>query len=374
MGLFKKIAMFSILLLVEFIFFPTSGQAVPKVAADAAVLMDVSTGQVLYDKHGSKRRAPASLTKITTGIIALEYGDLDKVVTVSSKAAAISIGSTIDLRKGDQITLGNLLKAALVFSANDSTVAIAEHIAGTHYNFIHLMNKKAIALGAFDTRFANTNGYSSPNHYTTARDLAVITRYALQNKAFNRLVRTRETTVTWKDPVKEKEITNTNRLLTTQEYPGIDGVKTGTAVRAGKCLIASATRDGRRLIAVILHSPNRYGDAVKLLDYGFKDIELQFLCQKGQVLAEVPVKEGVRSMVPAAAKEEVSVYLDQENPPEVQKKIISSGLHAPVKQGDIIGKIIYETEQGELARTDLVAAENVRSPLWPEKIWRKMFK
>lgn len=352
-------------------FFPAVAEAVPKVAADAAVLMDVSTGQILYDKHGTKRRAPASLTKITTGIIALEYGHLGEVVTVSRKAGAVSTGSTIGLREGDKITLGNLLKAALITSANDSTVAIAEHIANTHDEFIHLMNKKAIALGAFNTRFANTNGYSSPNHYTTAWDLAIITRYALKNEMFNRLVSTKETTVSWYDPVKEKEICNTNRLLKNEEYQGIDGVKTGTAIRAGQCFIASATRDGRRLIAVVLHSPRRYEDAVKLLDYGFEGMKRHKLCQKGEVVAQVPVNDGVRSVVAAAAKNDVLVYLDKENPPEVKKRIIKKRLKAPVKQGDVIGEIIYETDQSELARTDLMAVEDVRNLLWPEKMWRK---
>lgn len=372
MGPVSRIMIHLIIFLTGILIFPTGGRAVPRVAADAAVLVDASTGQVLYEKNGAKRRAPASLTKIITCIIALEYGHLGEVVTVSRKAGTTSIGSTIGLNRGDKITLGNLVEAALISSANDSTVAIAEHIGGSHEAFIHLMNKKAVALGAFNTRFKNTNGYSSPNHYSTARDLAVITRYALQNPTFNGLVKTKKATIAWYDPVKEKEVTNTNRLLVNQEYPGIDGVKTGTAVRAGKCLIASATRDGRRLIAVVLHSPSRYRDAVKLLDYGFTGTVPQVLCRKGQVLAEVPVSGGVQPTVHAVAKNEVSVYLDRENPPEIQKKFILSRLTAPVNKGDVIGKVIYATEQGELARGDLVAGESVRRPWWPVRIWRNI--
>jgi len=367
---YKKTVACLLFLLTVIMLNPGFCGATPVITADAAILMDVSTGQILYDKNGSKRRSPASLTKILTGIIALEYGHLGEVVTVSQKAGAVSTGSTIGLRACDQITLGNLLEAALLHSANDSTVAIAEHIALTHDNFIHLMNKKAMALGAFDSHFSNTNGYSSPNHYSTARDLAVITRYALQNEDFNRLVKTREITIAWYEPVKEKKIKNTNRLLANQEYPGIDGVKTGTAIRAGKCLIASATRDGRRLAAVVLHSSKRYSDAVELLDYGFNNTKPYILCEKGQAFPGIAVKEGVKSTVPVAAREEISVYLDTREPPEVKGRIVAFNTVAPVKKGDVVGRVIFETEQGELGRTDLVATESVRKPWWPVRIWR----
>ncbi|MTI83900.1 MAG: D-alanyl-D-alanine carboxypeptidase [Firmicutes bacterium] len=366
----KEKLIFLALILAMSVFSPASSDAAPKIEADAAILMDVSSGQVLYDKHGSKRRSPASLTKIMTGIIALEYSHLGEVVTVSRKAGAVSTGSTIGLQAGDEITLSNLLEAALLSSANDSTVAIAEHIGLSHDAFIHLMNKKAVALGAFQTRFANTNGYSNPNHYSTAQDLAIITRYALQNEFFNRLVSTKETTVAWYEPIKEKDIKNTNRVLTQEEYPGIDGVKTGTAIKAGKCYIASATRDGRRLIAVILHSSKRYDDAVELLDYGFNSTDIYVLCQQGQAFPNVSVSEGIKSSVPAIAKEKVSAYLDTQDPPEVQGKVIASKLTAPVNKGDIIGQVIFTTDQGELGRTDLVAKESVRKPWWPVRIWK----
>lgn len=366
----KLLLLFAIISSVFFV--PDSGETAPRVNAEAALLVDASSGQVLYDKNGYKRMSPASLTKLTTCIIALEYGHLGDIVEISNKAGATSVGSTIGLTAGDKITLGNLIEAALITSANDSTVAIAEHIAGSHDVFINLMNKKAVAMGALETKFENTNGYSSVNHYTSARDLAIITRYALQNETINRLVGTREITVAWYNKKKEETIKNTNRLLTNEEYEGIDGVKTGTSIRAGKCLIASATRENRRLVAIILNSSDRYGDAKRLLDYGFYNTQQSTLCNENEIIGMVPVRGGIKPAVQAVTKNGVSVYVDKDNPVEVKKNVILWEQDAPVKAGDKVGEVVYVTVVDELARVDLVAAESVRRPYWPVRMWEKL--
>ena len=190
--------LFSLILLL-----PTEGRAAPaadgkppKVTASAACLMDVSSGQIYYQKEGDKRREPASLTKIMTGILAIEKGNLKDIVTVKKRAAAVSMGQDIGLNTGDRLYLEDLLKAALMYSANDSTIAIGEHIAGNHDDFVKMMNDKARELGMKNTQFANTNGFHHPNHYTTANDLAILTSYALKNKTFARFVATKEATIT----------------------------------------------------------------------------------------------------------------------------------------------------------------------------------
>lgn len=347
--------------------------AQPKISAAAAILIDASTGQILYAKKADQRRSPASLTKIMTAMIALEYGELDDIVTISSRAAGVSVGSTIDLRRGEQITLENLLKAALITSANDSTVAIAEHVAGSHDAFLELMNNKALALGARGTRYSNTNGYSDPNHYTTARDLAIITRYALNNPRFNSFVSTREDTVHWISGDRELEIKNTNRLLRDDAYPDIDGVKTGSAIKAGKCLIASATRDHRRLVAIVLHSQNRYRDASVLLDYGFDKVVPMVMCRSGDRIAVQAVRGGEKKVVAAAARDEVQVYLDEENIPRVLKIVrLYPAPEAPVSQGQIVGEVEYQLDDQKLGSTPLVAGEDI----WPkaafERFWHKL--
>jgi D-alanyl-D-alanine carboxypeptidase (penicillin-binding protein 5/6) len=362
-------------LLLGLLFLPAfpapAGAAQPSVTADAAVLMDAGTGRIFYDKNGLQRLEPASLTKIMTAIIALEYGRLGDVVTVSSNAAAVGMGSILDLRAGEKITLENLLKAALIMSANDSTVAIAEHVAGSEEEFERMMNAKALVLGAVHTRFANTNGYHDPQHYTCARDLAVITRYALQNPVFNRIVGTREATITFCNSGRKETIYNTNRLLREGRYPGIDGVKTGSTPRAGNCLIASATRGGRRLIAVVLHSDNRYRDAAALLDYGFSEVLRVTLGRRGEEVARPAVAGGLADKVPAVLAAPVEVELTRDQLSRVSREIkLVPGLTAPIRTGQKVGEVIYRLDEVELGRAALVAGRDVPKKTFFRRWWK----
>lgn len=353
--------------------------APPKVTADAAILMDAETGQIYFTKNHLKKRSPASLTKIMTAIIALEYGHLDDVVTVSKRAASVSVGSILDLRSGEKITLENLLKGALIYSANDTTVAIAEHVGGSQDTFLQMMNAKAAAIGALNTSYKNTNGYSAPNHYTTAYDLGRITMYALKNPKFAEFVRTRETVVEWcEEPKKEerrkKEIRNTNRLLRTDEYPGVDGVKTGTAIRAGNCLIASATRGERRLISVVLHSHNRYGDAKKMLDYGFDNIERIQLSGNKENISSLPITNGIKSSVNVVTAKALEVDMIKEDLENVQKKVeLVKTLEAPVKAGQKVGEIKFLLHDQQIAQVDLVAAQQVPAQSWFYRTGKRLF-
>ncbi|MGB9826330.1 MAG: D-alanyl-D-alanine carboxypeptidase family protein, partial [Desulfofundulus sp.] len=216
--------------------FSVSGQDPPRVTADAAVLMDATTGQVLYAKNAHQPRPPASTTKILTALLAIEGGKLDQVVTVSPGAAAVG-ESSMHLFPGQHLTLEQLLYGALLRSGNDACVAIAEHIAGSEANFVLLMNQKARQLGARDSHFCNPHGLPARGHLSSAYDLALLTRYALKNPTFKSLVSTRYhgfSTPPW----GEYHLHNTNRLL--WSYQGADGVKTGTTSEAGMCLVASA--------------------------------------------------------------------------------------------------------------------------------------
>lgn len=345
----------------------------PEVTADAAVLMDAATGRVFYAKNPHQRRPPASLTKIMTALLALEYGNLDDVVTVSPRAASIFEGSIIDLHAGDKITLRNLLKAALIMSANDSTVAIAEHVGGSEEKFLQMMNAKAALLGALHTRYANTNGYTHPNHYSTAYDLALITRYALNNPQFRQFIGTRDDVVEWWGQPRKEVIHNTNRLLH-GGYPGVDGVKTGSTASAGNCLIASAGRGSRRLITVVLHSQNRYADTIRLLDYGFGQIEQVFLCKNGEVIRNCPVREGVLPEVTAAAKEDIPVDVLREEIPRLKRQVsLVDSVPAPVQAGQKLGEAVFYLGENELGRVDLVAAQTVPRKGWLTRLREKIF-
>jgi len=249
----------------------------PYVSAHSAILIDSLTGDILYERDAYKQLPPASTTKVLTAITALDLASIDEISTVSEKADRVG-ESSIYLSKGNKLTLGELIEGALIRSGNDACVAIAEQTAGSLDEFIRLMNLKAASLGAFNSNFVNPHGLPDKNHYSTAYDLAVITRYAMNNPIFSKIVAQQYGVIEYKHPPKTQPVKNTNKLLWT--YPLADGVKTGTTNAAGKCLIASATKDGRRLICVLLNAPDRFGDAYRLLEWGFNHTEIYYIGKK----------------------------------------------------------------------------------------------
>lgn len=328
--------------------------------ARAAILIDGVTGQVYYAKAADKERSPASLTKLMTAIIAVENGNLDDVVEITGPAASVSVGSTIGLNKGDKITLDNLLKAALVTSANDSTVAIAEHVGGSHDAFLYQMNRKAFLIGALDTNYANTNGYYDPKHYSTAYDLGLIARYALQKPRIRELVSTKETVVKWVSPEKEKEIKNTNQLLFSEEVKGINGVKTGSTARAGNCLIASASRGDKHFIAVVLHAGNRYREAAKLLDYGFEQVNPVVIFPAGKKLGEVAVRNGIGSKVTVTVPDPVRVNVARDQLKNIKVRVnLDQMPTAPIRQGQVLGSAFFMINGYRLTKVPLVASKEI---------------
>lgn len=335
----------------------------PRVGADAAVLMDAETGQVLYAKNPHKRRAPASTTKIMTAILALDMADLTDVVVVDRRAAAVEVGSDVGLRAGDRLTLEDLLKASLIGSANDAAVAVADHAGGSVDLFADLMTRKARILGAGNTNFVNPNGYSKSQHYSTAYDLAMITRYALVNEKFSGMVGTKEESIGWLNGEREAELENTNRLLWT--YDGADGVKTGTTRAAGECLVASATRQGRRLIAVVLRSHSRFGEAARLLDHGFQDF-YRWKLGAGELFTLVPVQGGETNHLKVVVERTVQTTVPLEELGQVEQKVtLDRHPRAPVRKGQVLGEAVLYLAGSEIGRTALVAGEEVkRRPWW----------
>jgi len=243
----------------------------PAIEAEAGVVMVAGSKQVLFEKNGNGIMYPASTTKIMTLLTALEQGKLTNTVTVSAKAAACE-GSSLELRGGDKLTLGNALYGMMLVSGNDSAEAVAENIAGSIPKFVKLMNENATKIGAKKTHFSNPHGLPDPiNHFTTAYDLALITNYGFKNPEFSKIVSTREYTVNFLNG-KKTYAKNTNKLL--KMYPGAFGVKTGFTNDAGDCLVGAAKRGNTTLIVVLLNDDYRWDDAVKLLDYGFQQLGL----------------------------------------------------------------------------------------------------
>ncbi len=264
----NKILSAILLVILVFIKVEPVWAAVPKIYATSAILMDCKSGEILFEKNAREKRPPASTTKILTAILALEMGQPDQLVTVSERAAMVG-EATIYLDPGDQLTVMDLIHGALLKSGNDACVALAEGICPSEEEFINLMNLKAKIIGALDTTFYNTNGLPHKHHLTTAYDLALIARYAMNNPIFAEIVQKKHHTISWTKPNRKMYLKNTNKLL--WEYPLATGVKTGTTDNAGKCLVAAGKYQEHEVIAVILNSPDRFGDARRLLDYGLKE-------------------------------------------------------------------------------------------------------
>jgi D-alanyl-D-alanine carboxypeptidase (penicillin-binding protein 5/6) len=243
----------------------------PQVDAEAAVVMVAGDKRVLFGKQPERIMYPASTTKIMTLITALEKGNPDSTVVVSSQAASCE-GSSLELKAGDRLSFWESLYGLMLVSGNDAAEAIAENVAGSVPAFVQMMNEKADKIGATRTHFSNPHGLPDPiNHFTTAYDLALITAYGMQNPAFSGIVSTRATTVHFLNR-DSMLISNTNKLLSL--YADANGVKTGYTEAAGECLVAAAKRNNIQLIAVVLNSEKRWEDAAKMLDYGFQQMGL----------------------------------------------------------------------------------------------------
>jgi len=349
-----------ILVIVTILFFPCQiawPAGTFSVTADSAILIDAHTGQVLYEKNAYQLRPPASTTKIATALVTLEMGELDDMVTVSKKAAAVG-ESSMHLVAGEKLTLEQLLTGALIRSGNDACVAIAEHLAGSEELFARLVTGRVNWLGARETSFVNSNGLPAKGHLSSAYDLALITRYALLNPSFCKIVGTRSVTVQNTDNWI-RSLTNTNKLL--WKYPGATGVKTGTTNEAGQCLVASATRNGRSLIAVILHSDDRYRDSIKLLEFGFNCFEPKTVIQEGEVLKKVQVSNGNITHLPLVADRSLVLLRAAGKELHFEKRFIcTEKLEAPIHQGSKLGQV--QVFQGDklVGYANLVAKTSVK--------------
>ena len=311
---------------------PAPSPEPPAIDAAAAVLADLDTGRVLFDLNGHERRPIASLTKIMTALLVIEETDPTDVVTTSANAASgggFGI-SGLGLETGERIRVQELLYALLLQSANDAAVALAEHVAGSVDGFVHRMNRRARTLGMDRTRFASPNGLDDAG-YSSARDLARLTRIAFDATGFASLVATRFHTVRSLDE-EPRMVQNRNALLWL--YPGSTGVKTGFTTPAGFCIVASAERDGRRLVAVVLGEPGEpFSDAAALLNYGFEGFEQRLLVRSGTSLDALEV-DGRQVVVSVAGSLERLVPVDA---PVSRTVVLDDRIPYPPPRGSSIG-------------------------------------
>ena len=327
-----------------------------KLTARSAIVMDTVTGQILYERDIDARRYPASTTKMMTLIVALEHGKLDDIVTVSKNAEGVE-GSTLWLVQGDKIPLGELLTGMMMHSGNDATVAVAEHIAGSVPAFVRMMNDKAEELGANSTHFMNPNGLPDEKHYTTAYDLAKIAAYGYSLPHFEEIVGKQEALYDWvKDPAKK--LRNENQMLWL--YRGANGVKTGYTDAAGRCLVSAARRDGMQLVAVVLDSYYMWNDSIALLDYGFQNAHPKTLVKKGEVVAKVDVADGRHDELELVAAESLVAVEKTGETAKVERKVeVPREVAAPIKKGDVIGKVVCYYDGKAQGSIYLLAAQDV---------------
>lgn len=335
--------------------------APPEVAAPSAILVERTSGTVLYEKNSHEKLAPASVTKIMTMLLtveALERGQIrleDEVVT-SDHAASMG-GSQIYLEPGERMSLHDMLKSIAVSSANDACVAVAEHIAGSEATFVAMMNDRAAALGMQDTHFVNCCGLDSEEHYTTAYDISLMSRELLKHEMI------RAYTTIWMDTVRGGEfgLSNTNKLV--RFYDGTTGVKTGYTSKAGYCVSASAEREGMELIAVIMKadtSPHRNADASGLLNFGFANYAVVGLGEGENGAEEIPVILGRQDCVKVELAENAQVLIEKAQAPKVEKQLVlAESLEAPVEKGQKVGTLVFSLEGEQLAEVPVVAADAV---------------
>ena len=275
-------------------------QPVGAVSAEKALVLDAATGRVLYERNADERSLIASTTKIMTALIVCQQCNVLDRVRIPAEAVGVE-GSSMYLLEGEVLTIQELLYGLMLRSGNDAAAALAIHCGGTIEGFAALMNDKARELGLDNTHFVNPHGLDAPDHYSTARDLAVLTAYAMADPIFARTVGAKTITV------GERVLTNHNKLL--WQFPGCEGVKTGYTRAAGRILVSSASRDGRRLICVTIHAPDDWNDHKALLERGFADFSLRQIVAEGEVLGHRYIVGGDGTQVPLVAAKSFSYAL-----------------------------------------------------------------
>lgn len=324
------------------------------ISAECACLIEAKTGKVLFSKNKDLKHAMASTTKIMTAIIALEECDPNESVCMSA-TAAVTEGSSIYMKPGEKIKMLDLIYGLMLNSGNDAAVLIAEHISGNVDAFCQKMNEKAASLGLTDTNFTNPSGLYDENHYTTADNLAALTRYAMKNDTFREIVGTKTKTVVLEESGHELYFSNHNKLL--WNYEGAIGVKTGYTKDTGRCLVSAAEKNGTTLICVTLDAPNDWTDHQVILDYGSKNIESRIIIEKNQVLKTAEINGKLYDFI--ALDSSILSFPPGNTAKTLVNLKIPEELTGPFYKGEKVGvaEVIFEGKV--LDTVDIVSAEDI---------------
>ena len=334
----------------------------PKIAAKSAILLNMDTGEVLYEKDADAKRYPASLTKMLTGILAIEYLDFSGTITCDDEAASTG-GNSLHVVSGEVFNTEELVNAMMVYSANDAAVAVGKAVSGSLTEFAKLMNAKAAEFGATNSNFVNPHGLHNDEHYTTARDMAAIAMGCMQNATFVSIVCQSEYIVSATNKKASRTVESTNWLLNDEvdnhmgyvngvkrycKYEGVLGIKTGQTTPAGGCLVSACERDGVRLLSVVLLSDayGRFADTIALFDWGFENYKLQTVLTGAEDMGTIAVHKGTDNIVGV----ELSGGLSWVVPTEASENILTTkveldeAITAPFEKGTVVGKVtLYES-------------------------------
>lgn len=330
------------------------------------LLMDFNSGEIILAKNEHEKLPPASITKVMTLLIAMEYIDsgainLDDKVIISESASK-AIGTSVYLDAGEVQTVESLLKAICIRSANDASIALAVYIAGSEEAFVKLMNDRAIQLGMENTNFNNSSGLPTENHFSSAYDIGIMSRELMKHEDIIPYLTTyMEDMQVGKSKTSIQSMVNTNRLI--RDYEGANGIKTGSTSEARYCLSASAKRGDLQLIAVVMGAETsalRFSEAMKLLDYGFSNYESVTIGKKGDILANIPVEKGKEDFIPLMLERDSHLLLAKGNKGNIEKEMVyPEYIKAPIEQGEKIGEFIVKLDGQEVDRINLIAKSQI---------------
>ena len=336
-------------------------------SAKAAVVIDGNTGQILYSKNCNERLPMASTTKIMTALLLCELGgDLSKQIVTTREMVTVE-GSSMGLQVGDTVSYNDLLYGMMLASGNDAANTTAIAIAGSTSEFVKLMNKRAVQMGLVDTNFVTPSGLDAEEHYTTAYELAIIAKNALNNEIFAKAAASKTARLCYGNPPYNRTLTNHNKLL--KMYDDIVGVKTGFTKKSGRCLVSASKKDGKFVIAVTLNDSNDWEDHRNLLDLGLSLIESKVITpKKNKILINVSDNDKMTALLPAT-----EFYLAKDT--DVEYIInVPRVVYSPISVGQKIGEIVYYGDGNELCRLPIVATNDIKNKHSNFNLFFEIFK
>jgi D-alanyl-D-alanine carboxypeptidase (penicillin-binding protein 5/6) len=336
------------------------------IESKSAVLIDAGTGEVLFEQNKDEKLPPASITKIMTMLLTMEAIDNGKItmedkVTISQYASEMG-GTQLYIEPGETRTVEELLTGVAVESANDAASALGEYVGGTQETFIKLMNDRAKELGMLNTQFKNANGLPAEGHYTTAYDVALMSKELVKHEKIHQYLTMWMVDVTvGKNNDRVRTLANTNKLL--KSYDGLDGIKTGYTTEAKHCLSATAKKGNLRLISVILSADSsqiRFNEAAKLLDYGFANFDGVSIAEKGEEIQEIKIEKGILEKTKAVTENSLSVLMKKGEDSQIEKKVmLDASYKAPIEKGQKLGELIAYLGDKEMGKVNLIASETI---------------